>query len=252
MRTFEELKIMPIANKLGRGFVAQHHYAVISPPISKLSLGLFHRDKLVGVAIWGYGTRPKHTIKKIFPPLEVENYLELNRLCVLDSMPRNTESRFLSMMFGYIKDNFPLVKVLYSWADGLRGKPGYVYQASSFLYGGFIWSQFYATKDGEVIHPRFLITRYGTRAKKLTQKLGLMKIKGYQYRYCRFVCSHRERKALLRLSPMEWTQAYPKKKDLKWVIDAEEGSRESRELPKLKGPVRFRHSAPTIKSGKKH
>jgi hypothetical protein len=83
---------MPISNSIGRRFVAQYHYAVICPPITKLTLGLFDKGNLVGVALWGYGTRPRHTIKKLFPSLDVEDYLELNRLCVLDSMPRNTES----------------------------------------------------------------------------------------------------------------------------------------------------------------
>jgi len=95
-----------------------------------------------------------------------------------------------------------------------------------------------------VIHPRLLITRYGTRKKSVTLDLGLRKIHGYQFRYCRFLCSHGERKRLLRESPMEWSRAYPKVSDLKWVVEAEEGSREIRQLPKLKGSGQFRHSAP--------
>ena len=240
----KDLTIAPISAKTGKRFVHEHHYAVISPPITKLALGLFHGGRLVGVALWGYGVRPKHTLKKLFPSLEVKEYLELNRLCVLDEMPRNTETQFLGMMVQYIKHECPHVKVLYSWADGLRGKPGYIYQAANFLYGGFIWSQFYATKDGEVVHPRLLITRYGTRKKAFTKSLGLVKIHGYQFRYCRFLCSHGERKRLLRESPVKWTRDYPKSADLKWVIDAEEVSRETRQLPKLKGSGQFRHSAP--------
>ncbi|MDP2736140.1 MAG: hypothetical protein Q8P12_08160, partial [bacterium] len=156
-----------------------------------------------------------------------------------------TESRFIGMMTDYLKDRFQ-VKLLFSWADGLRGKPGYVYQASNWLYGGSIWSEFYMTGEGEVVHPRLLITRYGTRKKSVTLALGLSKVRGYQFRYLRFLCSHGERKRLLRESPFDWSLGYPKQKDLKWVIDAEEGSRESRELPKLQGSGRFRHSAPVI------
>ncbi len=243
------IEVMPISNDTGRRFVAQHHYAVICPPITKVSLGLFAGEDLVGVALWGYGTRPRHTIKRIFPSLDVEDYLELNRLCVLDSMPRNTESRFIGMMTDYLKDRFQRVKLLFSWADGLRGKPGYVYQASNWLYGGHIWSEFYMTGEGEVIHPRLLITRYGTRKKSATHALGLSKVRGYQFRYMRFLCSHKERKRLLRESPFEWSLGYPKQRDLKWIIYAEEGSRESRELPKLQGSGRFRHSAPITTRG---
>jgi len=242
-----DLSVMTIDNATGRQFVADHHYAVICPPITKATYGLFNGGKLVGVALWGFGTRPMHTIRKLFPSLGVNDYLELNRFCVLDEMPRNTESRFLKLCAEWIQQDFPNVKVLFSWADGLRGKPGYVYQSASWLYGGFIKSQFYRTADGEVVHPRLLITRYGTRKTAFTRKLGLKKISGYQFRYCKFLCSHKERKALLRESPFNWGGNYPKQQDLAWQIDAEEGSRESRECPTLKGSGQFRHSAPISK-----
>ncbi|MEA3229756.1 MAG: hypothetical protein U9P44_02470 [archaeon] len=235
--------IKEIQNKTAKEFVRKHHYAIISPPINKLSLGLYHNNKLVGVAMWGYGVRPKHTIKKMFPSLDVESYLELNRLCLLDEMPRNSESKFIKKNIEFIKKQFPKVKVVFSWADGLRGKCGYIYQASNFYYGGKMLSEFYATKKGEVVHPRFLITRFGRRDKQFTFSLGLRKIKGYQLRYCRFVCSHKERKKLLRESPFDWNSKYPKNSDLKWKIIAEEGSRESHQPPRLKGPGQFRHSA---------
>ncbi|MFA5162103.1 MAG: hypothetical protein WC421_07640 [Elusimicrobiales bacterium] len=243
------LSIQAISNAAGRRFVAEYHYAVICPPITKVCYGLFHDGELVGVALWGYGVRPTHTIRRIFPSLGVADYLELNRFCVLDCMPRNTESAFLKLCCQRILEDFPLVKLLFSWADGLRGKPGYVYQAASWLYGGSIVSQFYATADGEVVHPRFLITRYGTREAGFVRKLGLHKITGFQFRYCKFLCSHKERKALLRESPFTWNLNYPKHKDLSWKIFAEEGSRESHECPTLKGPGRFRHSAQALTGG---
>ena len=238
------LSIETISNAQGREFVAAHHYAVICPPITKVTYALFNNGEIVGVALWGYGVRPMHTIRKLFPSLGVPNYFELNRFCVLDSMPRNTESGFLKLCCRRIQTDFPCVKLLFSWADGLRGKPGYVYQAASWLYGGKITSQFYRTSEGEVVHPRLLITRYGTRKAAFTRKLGLQKITGFQFRYCKFLCSHRERKALFRVSPFVWNTEYPKHKDLLWTINAEEGSRESRECPTLKGSGRFRHSAP--------
>jgi hypothetical protein len=237
------LTVKRIVTKAAKEFVRQHHYAVISPPINKLALGLYKGTRMVGVAMWGYGVRPKHTIKLLFPSLGVSDYLELNRLCLLDEMPRNSESQFIKENERLIRQEFPHVKVLFSWADGLRGKPGYVYQASNFLYGGKILSEFYATKSGEVVHPRLLITRFGRRDKKFAFSLGLRKIKGYQFRYCKFLCSHKERKRLLRESSFDWNQDYPKYHDLFWKIIAEEGSRESQQVPILKGPGQFRHSA---------
>ena len=119
-------------------FIYQHHYARIIPSTVVVSYGLYIGDELYGLSAWGYGVRPKHTIKKWFPLLDVDNYFELNRLCLLDVMPRNSESRFLSLVVRRLKRDFPRLQVLLSWADGLRGKPGYVYQACSWLYGGYV------------------------------------------------------------------------------------------------------------------
>jgi len=44
--------------------------------------------------------------------------------------------------------------MLYTLADGIVGRIGYVYQASNFLYGGFFWTDVYMGADGEKIHPR--------------------------------------------------------------------------------------------------
>jgi len=120
------MKVEPIGVKQGKRFIAEYHYAIVCPPITKLCLGLFENGKLVGVALLGYGVRPKHTLKKLFPSLEVPEYLELNRLCVLDEMPRNTETRFLGMMARSIQEARPdvkvyLVRVLHH--GGWRGDP---------------------------------------------------------------------------------------------------------------------------------
>jgi len=238
------MEIEIINTKIAKRFVAKYHYAVVCPPISKISYGLFNNSQLVGVIIFGFGTRPQHTIKKLFPSLSTKDYLEINRLCVLDEMPRNTESQFISLAINQIRKSFLNIKLIFSWADGLRGKPGYIYQASNFLYGGFIWSQFYTTKSGEVIHPRLMITRFGRRDKKIQRELGLTKIYGYQFRYIKFLCSHKEQKRLLKESPFNWEQKYPKDKDLKFEKSAGEGSRESCQLTKLKGSGQFRNPAP--------
>lgn len=219
------------------------HYSNIFPPHCIVSLGFYDKKGLAGAAIWGWGTRPKHTIQKLFPSLDTKDYWELNRLCCRDDLPRNTESQLLAGCEQWFKQNQPSKVVLFTWADGLRGKPGYVYQASNWLYGGFITTEIYLTNDGEPVHPRLLNTRFGSRGKETYTKLGLKKIWGRQFRYCRFLCNHKHRKQLLRESSVKWTQKYPKNDDLIWKINADEGSRESRNLPKIERSGQFRQSA---------
>jgi hypothetical protein len=190
----------------------------------------------MGVSIWGYGVRPKHTIEKWLPGLHVSDYLELNRLCLLDEMPRNSESKFLSIVCDRIKTDFPAVKVLLSWADGLRGKPGFVYQACSWLYGGFINSEFYTNQRGEVIHPRLLITRYGSRGKAIQKALDLNHYFGKQFMYCRFLCSKSAKRHLLRDSPFTWGNDYPKGDAISFAVARAGGERQKlSETPFLQG-----------------
>lgn len=231
--------------KEAKAFVLKWHYSKIFPPHCLVNLGKRNNDgDLIAVAMWGFGVRPRHTIQKMFPSLTTDDYLELNRLCLTDSEPRNSESRFISECAAWVKDNMPHIKVLFSWADGLRGKPGYVYQASSWLYGGYIKTDLYVDEHGGPVHPRLMITRFGSRRKEIWTSLNLSKWKGYQFRYVRLICSHAERKCLLRESPMQWTREYPKQEDMKWWVDAGEGSRESCQPPRLEGPGQFRPPAP--------
>jgi hypothetical protein len=208
------LERIPLAE--AKRFVVRWHYAKVFPPHCLVNLAL--RDsvgQLAAAAMWGWGVRPRHTIKGLFPSLDTKDYLELNRLCLREDQPRNSESRFISLCARWIAERLPQVRLLFSWADGLRGKPGYVYQAASWLYGGFIKTDLYVDEDGGPIHPRLMITRFGSRGRAVWRAQGLNKWKGYQFRYVRFLCSHAERKRLLRESPVVWTRRYPKAKDMR-------------------------------------
>ena len=226
-------------------FVCRWHYSNIFPPHLLVVLGFRDGGGLGGVAMWGWGTRPKHTIRKLFPSLDTKDYWELARLCCRDELPRNTESAFLSACAKWFRQYQPERGLLFTWADGIRGKPGYVYQASGWWYGGFITTEICLTAEGEPVHPRLMITRYGTRGKATMKRLGLHKVWGKQFRYVRFLCGHAERKRLLRESPVEWTREYPKAKDLIWKVqEAGEASRETRDPPRIERSGQFRHPAP--------
>ena len=130
------------------------HYSKVMPRLTKHFLGCFLEDKLVGVLTLGWGTQPKGTINKLFPGLETSDYYEIGKMCMLDEMPRNSESQMLSKVVKWMKKNTPERLFLYTWADGIVGKPGYVYQSFNFFYGGYIWTDIYMSDKGEKIHPR--------------------------------------------------------------------------------------------------
>lgn len=145
-------------------FVKLYHYSKVMPKLNKVVFGLFETStRLVGVITFGWGVRPQHTITNLFPSLGTKDYLEIGKLCLLDEMPRNTESRFITAAMKCLKQVRPDLKIVFTWADAIWGKPGYIYQASNFWFGGSISSEAYRTDDdctvsspGQRIHPRQL------------------------------------------------------------------------------------------------
>jgi len=125
-----------------------------------------------------------------------------------------------------MKKYTPERKYLFTWADGIVGKPGYVYQAANFLYGGHIWSDVYVTKDGEKIHPRTIQgklsnsegLKYGSRPNfEQRIEMGLSRVYGKQFRYI-YPLNKKARK-YLKESTVEWgIKNYPKDADLQWKI----------------------------------
>ena len=131
-----EFDIKEISKEEVLKMIQKYHYSNTLPKINKYFLGFFLDKELVGVVTLGWGTRPRHTIQRIFPSLDTKYYLEIGRMCMTEEMPRNSESQMLSQLVKWLKKHLPELKVLFTWADGMVGKVGYVYQASNFIYAG--------------------------------------------------------------------------------------------------------------------
>ncbi len=221
-------------------FVKTFHYSKVFSRINRFSIGGYKNDKLVAVMMLGYGTRPLHTIKKILPELKVNNYIEIVKLCVDDKCPRNTESSFISQCIKLIKKTYPKYKILFSWADGIMGRCGYVYQASNFYYGGYIITEMYVDKDGNHVHPRTFqgisngekVGNFKTRAYDVTVGMGFQKYFGTQFKYLYPLCGKIEWKMLQKKLTTNWERGnYPKVSDCKWMKQTAKGKREDCGIP---------------------
>lgn len=214
-------------------FVKRFHYSKCFPRLTKICIGGFVGSELKGVMTLGWGTQPKATIKRIFPSLETKDYFELGKLALDDAMPRNSESEFISGCFDYLKKKHKSIKVVFTWADGMLGKPGYVYQASNFIYAGFVWTDRYQLKDGRIIHPRSARSLLDENAKEFGKKVfwlkkdfmatrSIKKIKGKQFRYVYFLVGKTERKKLVSTAKTNLNLTFPKHSDLAWFCDGKQ------------------------------
>jgi len=213
--------------------VEQYHYSKVMPRLTKHYIGLFEGKNFVGVVTLGWGTQPKGTINKLIPGKTTKDYFEIGKMCLLDSCPRNSESAFLALVVKWMKQN-TFCDFLYTLADGIVGKVGYVYQASNFLYGGYFWTDVYIAANGEKVHPRttkpllrenetFLAIQ-STRppvvkklfwlTKDFMQHKGIKRVKGKMFRYMYPL----SKKARRHLKNLNWNLNHPKDTDLEWKV----------------------------------
>jgi len=151
----KKYEIRKVSREQATDLVQANHYSPVMPKLTKHWLGVYKEGALVGVITLGWGTRPLHTIQKILGPgFESKDYYEIGKMCMLDSEPRNSETQMISQVVRWLKENCPEVKYLYTLADGIMGKCGYVYQAANFYYGGDYWTDSYMSAKGEKVHPR--------------------------------------------------------------------------------------------------
>ena len=242
-----DFTVREISKELALDMICKYHYSNTLPKLNKRFIGFYLGNDLVGVVTLGWGTRPRHTIQNIFPSLNTKDYFEIGRMCMTEDMPRNSESQMLKALSKYIKSNFPEIKVLFTWADGMLGKVGYVYQASGFIYAGYSGGEMYM-KDGFKIHVRqmkALLIPDGVKDSRITvrptleqkKQLNIQHFKGKQYRYLKFLCSKSEKKRLLKESLIDLTLSNPKDDDLKWKVQDESGKWVESDKPPYKTDV---------------
>lgn len=221
--------------------IQKYHYSPVMPGITKYYLGLFLNNKLKGVLTLGWGTKPRHTFNKMFPEvgvLETDDnneflhdindwYYEIGKMCLSDDLNKNkiAGSQMVSAVIKWIKENTDC-KFLYTMADGIMGKCGFVYQASNFYYGEKYFTSVYLMENGEKLHPRTSKELCVENAKFLNKEKvfwlttdfmkfkGIRRIDGLMFRY--IYPLNKKAKKMLKNSSMEWTKNYPKEKDLEW------------------------------------
>ena len=209
-------------------FVQNFHYSPVMPKLTKHFLGFYLDGDLKGVLTLGWGTQPRQTINKMFPGLESKDYYEIGKMCMDEEMPRNSESQMISATIKWMKKNKPDCLFLYTMADGIMGKCGYVYQASNFYFGEKYWTQVYLMENGEKLHPRstkelcrenaefsgrekiFWMTRDFMKHK------GIRAVVGYMFRYI-YPLNKKAKYLMKNGSTLNWSLNYPKEADLQWM-----------------------------------
>lgn len=168
------------------------HYAKRVPAI-EYSFGLYENEILVGVCTFGPPPRVMNNAECIFKSFRCKTF-ELNRLCVNESLPKNTLSFFVSQCL----NKLPKTSCIVSYADFTFGHQGYIYQATNWIYTGL--NQIHDKEwfiNGKEIHTRSLSAMGLTNAK--AKKAAGLTSGEYtkKHRYFMFLASKTNRKKML-------------------------------------------------------
>ena len=202
MATAKDIIVKPIKSADANAFVKAHHYSGKVAQNSQLHLGVFLNDRLHGVMQFG-PSLDKRKIQGLVSGTQWHEFLELNRMAFDDVLPRNSESRALSIAFRMIRKNAPQVKWIISFADGTQCGDGTIYRAAGFVLTGIKEnSQLFLLPTGVVAHkmdfeiarptPQQRKIRAETRnetgsVNKLMAQIGAMPLRGFQLRYIYFL-----------------------------------------------------------------
>jgi len=169
--------------------------------------GAFLNDKLHGVMSFGCPL-DKRKVLGLVAGTGWNEMLELNRMAFDAVLPKNSESRSISIAMKLLRKNAPHIKWVLSFADGTRCGDGTIYRASGFILTGFSEASMYALPDdlakingGPIAHRLALQCKTSTLSREVLRRtggknltndgyeklLGLKVIPGFMLRYIYFL-----------------------------------------------------------------
>lgn len=206
------LYVQEINRKIANKIIIKNHYSHKVYNATYIHLGVYNNDdRLIGVLQYGYAMNPA-SAGSVVEGTQLDQYLELNRMWLDDSAGRNSESMAISCSISYIRNKFPKIKWIQSFADERCGCFGIVYQACSFDYYGEHTNIFWyldgvayhnigmtLSKDSERYKRNQGGAQYLQENKDRAEKMVLR-----QFRYIKFLDKSWKKKCLLKQMP------YPK------------------------------------------
>lgn len=215
----KEIIVKVIPSKIAIPFVKKHHYSGKVVNNSNLHFGVFIDNNLHGVMSFG-PSLDKSKIMQLVSGTGWNEFLELNRMAFDDALPRNSESRAISMAIKLIKKNAPQIKWIVSFADGCSCGDGTIYRASNFRLTAIKEnSNLCELPNGEKIHKMTLESNPTSPRQELGGKtyyeitggkfdfhryvayVGGKILKGFQLRYMYFIDPDAEKRLTVPVIP---------------------------------------------------
>lgn len=142
----ESFYVKEVDRSIANEIIKKNHYSHKIYNATYIHLGVFINGELLGILQYGYAMNPA-SMDGVVEGTKLDEYLELNRMWLDDKAGRNSESKAISYSIKYIRNVYPKIKWIQSFADERCGCYGIVYQACSFDYYGEHTTEFYELDD---------------------------------------------------------------------------------------------------------
>ena len=180
----KEIIVKVIPSKIANEFVKKHHYSGKVVPNSNLHFGAFLDNNLHGVLSFGSST-DKRKMLPLVKNTGWNEFIELNRMAFDDCLPKNSESRCISIAIKMIKKHAPQIKWIISFADGCQCGDGTIYRASGFVLTGIKKNSGMRIDENGIVYSQVTFSTH--RPNEMDKFRKMKKLEGYQLRYIYFI-----------------------------------------------------------------
>jgi hypothetical protein len=195
----KDIIVKPISRADADRIVKSCHYSGKVVQNSQLHFGVFLNGKCGGAMQFG-PSLDKRKIQGLVEGTGWNNFIELNRMAFSDWLPRNSESRAISVAMKLIRKSYPHIEWVVSFADGTQCGDGTIYRASGFVLTGITKNTtLWEFEDGERVaniaiktghdfqKRKFGEVLYGEAGLQKAREIGAKQILGFQLRYIYFL-----------------------------------------------------------------
>ncbi len=183
----KQLVVKPITPQAARKLVKKIHYSKKVVNNSCLHFGVFYKNVSLGAMQFGSPMIKKYALN-VVKDSKWSSCLELNRMAFSDVLPKNSESRCLSVALKIIKKNYPQVEYVITYADATQCGDGAIYRACGFnLIEIRENKRIIKLPDGDVVHTISLRNAKDGKNESYWFKNGATPLKGTMIKYIYFI-----------------------------------------------------------------
>ena len=178
--------LKPVSRKLADACVKQHHYSGKSVQNSQVHIGVYLNGVMEGAMQFG-PCMDKRKTQQLVEGTKWNGFIELNRMAFGPKLPRNSESRALSIAMRLLKKHRPELDWVISFADGAQCGDGTIYRAAGFVLTSIkVNKSLIQMPNGKVIAHKSLgnfIGEGGRWGSAIARDMGALPLPGFQLRY---------------------------------------------------------------------